>query len=533
MPQGVGVQVPSSPLTENFETRIKKLKIEVEPREDHQVKVTAEFTQEEFENYFNRAARKASRQTRIPGFRPGKAPIDVVRRIVGDEVIKQQAIEDLVDEQYPKVIDEAKINPGGTGALEEIVSIEPPKLVFVIPLEPEVKLGAYKDLRKEYSLDDISETEIEDYLKRLRMNYSTAEPVERAAEKGDLVYVKFSGKLTQPTEGEDENVFPERPAQFIASDDTIEGKEWPFPGFTDSLVGAKADDVKTITHTYGEDEKDEALRGKEVLFTVVVQSIKSVQLPDMDDDFAKTVGQFETVDDLRNTIKEQLTYSKTEEYENEYFTGLIDQIIADSSIKYPPHLLEHEIEHMIEHLESDLSRQGLEMDTYFKMIGKEKDKFIDEEIRPSAIKRLERSLVIEQIARDEEIKLGEEDYNLAINETMQALQSMPQPKKSKQKIDKDTINSMTMNALNRRMNQIVLNRLKAIGTGEAEKAAEVVAEPDEKETVEATPKKAVKPRKPKAAVETAENVTSEPAPKKAAKPRKPKAAAGETESTES
>ena len=198
-----------------------------------------------------------------------------------------------------------------------------------------------------------------------------------------------------------------------------------------------------------------------------------------------------------------MTYSKTEEYEDEYFTGLIDQIIADSSIKYPPQLLDHEIEHMIEHFESDLSRQGLEVNTYFKMIGKDKDQFIDEEIRPSAIKRLKRSLVIEQLAHDEEIKLGEEDYNIAINDALQTLQSMPQPKKSKQKIDKDTVNSLTMNALNRRMNQVVLTRLKAIGTGEAaaelvEKAAEAAIEPAEIETTEAAPKKAAKPRKPKA-----------------------------------
>lgn len=489
------------------------MKLEVQPREDHQVKIIAEFDQEEFENYFRRAARKVSRETRIPGFRPGKAPLDVVRRLVGDESLKQQAIEDLVDEQYSKVLDEAKINPGGSGALEEIISIDPPKLAFIVPLEPEVTLGDYKTVRKEYTAPVVTDGEIEDYLKRLRMNYSTAEPVERAAEKGDLVYVKFGGKLVSPAEGEDDNVFPERPAQFIVDDDTIEGSEWPFPGFTKELAGLKADDEKTVRHTFGEDEKDEALRGKEVEFSVQVQSVKSITLPILDDDFAKTLGQFETVDELRKTIKEQMQASKLEDYENTYFTDLIDQIVAVSTIKYPPQVVEHEVEHMLEHLSEDLSRQGMEMATYFKMIGKDKDAFVAEEVRPSAVKRLERSLIIEQIARDEDMKLEEADYNMAINETIQALSAMPQEgKKGKPKFDQNTINNMTMNVLNRRMNQMVLERIKAIGTGEADKVAETPAAAEETVTeapveetaaaeVKAPAKKPAKPRKKKAATE--------------------------------
>ncbi len=494
------------------------MKLEVQPREDHQVKIIAEFDQEEFENYFRRAARKVSRETRIPGFRPGKAPVDVVRRLVGDESLNQQALEDLVDEQYSKILDEAKINPGGAGALDEIIATNPPKLAFIIPLEPEVTLGDYKSIRKEYTPPEISDAEVEDYIKRLRLNYSTAEPVERAAEKGDLVYAKFSGKLASPAEGEDENVFPERPAQFIVSDETIEGSEWPFPGFTDVFAGMSANDEKTVRHTFSEDEKDEALRGKEVDILVQVQSVKSIKLPEMDDDFAKTVGQFETVDELRSALKDQMGQSKKDEYDDSYYTSVIDDIITGSTIKYAPQMVDHEVEHMLEHLSEDLGRQGMEMNTYFKMIGKDKDAFVAEEVRPSAIKRLERSLIIEQISRDEELKLAESDYNLAISETIQAMQSMPQQgKKGKPKFDQNIINNMTMNSLNRRMNQMVLERIKAIGTGEAEKAA---AEQPVVETV--------------AAAETTEEPAEVKAPaKKTAKPRKKKAAAEESESSES
>ncbi|MHB0967874.1 MAG: trigger factor, partial [Bellilinea sp.] len=190
------------------------MKLDVQPLEDHQVKVIAEMEPAALEEFMRRAARKISRETRIPGFRPGKAPYDMVKRHVGEEALRQQAVEDLIDEYYPKILDEAQIKPGATGSLEEIVSVDPPKFSFIIPLEPTVELGGYKDIRLEYALEAVKEADVDEFIQRLRTNYATAEPVERPAEDGDLVYVKFSGKLTKPAEGEDENVFPERPAQF-------------------------------------------------------------------------------------------------------------------------------------------------------------------------------------------------------------------------------------------------------------------------------------------------------------------------------
>ncbi|MHB0923372.1 MAG: trigger factor [Bellilinea sp.] len=469
------------------------MKLDVQPLEDHQVKVIAELEPELMEDFMRRAARKISRETRIPGFRPGKAPYDMVRRHIGEEALRQQAVEDIIDEYYPKILDEANIKPGATGSLDEIVSMDPPKFSFIIPLEPEVDLGNYKDIRLDYKEESVTDDEVNDFIQRLRTNYSTAEPVERPAENGDLVYVKFSGKLTQPVEGEDELPFPERPAQFIVGNEVIQNRNWPYPGFNESLLGLSAGDEKIIRYTFPEDEADEALKGKEVEFTVNVQSIKAMNLPELNDEFAQSVGQFETVAELSKAVREQLEANKKDDADDKYYTELIDKIAEGATLKYPPQVLEHEVEHILEHLKEDLARQGMEMEAYFKMIDMDHEKYLEEEVRPAARKRIARSLIMDELAHAEAVKLEQSDYDEAISATVSQLQSQPKPRKAKEKIDQDLINNMTMNELSRKFNVKVLERMKAIATGHGDEPAEAPAE-----TETATEEKPVKVKKPRA-----------------------------------
>lgn len=452
------------------------MKIEVQPHEDHQAKIIAEFETTLIEEYKRRAARKIGRETRIPGFRPGKAPLDMVRRVIGEEALQQQAVEDMIDELYPKILEEAKVTPSGSGSLEEIISLDPPKFAFIVPLEPEVNLGTYKDIRLDYHLDPVTEQEVDEFLKRMQTSYATAEPVERPAGEGDLVYVKLSGVLTNPAEGEDANVFPERPAQFIIGTDIIQNRDWPFPGFTDQLAGISADQEKTITYTFLEDEKDEALRGKEVKFTVVDQSVKALHLPDLDDNFAQTVGEFETIEALRKSVRTQLETSKKDETDDKYFVELLDKMVEGAEIKYPSHILDHEVEHLLEHLKEDLKQQGMEMDAYFKMLDTDREKYIEEKVKPAALKRLARSLVLEEIGKQENIQLGEDDYKEAVNSTLDQLKAMPAPQKRKERVSQDMINSAAASALSRKYNDRVLERIKQIATGEAEAIASQSAE---------------------------------------------------------
>ncbi len=467
MPQGVWVQVPPSPLA-NYLNKDSKLKIEKQLLADQQIKIIAESDNETLEQFKLRAVRKIARDTKIPGFRPGKAPSNVIRRMYSDELIQKEAIELLVDDMYPKVIDEAKIKPYGPGALEEILSQEPPKFSFRIPLEPEIHLGDYRAIRQEYHLDPIADKDVEDYLHRLQTSYATAEPVERPAEKGDLVYLKVNGTFKEIKEGEVSEIYKDVSSQVLIGDDSFQENNFPFEKFDQLILGAKANDEKIFVHSYPFDHQNEKIAGKEIEFKIIVQSIKAMKLPALDDAFAKTMGNFESMDALRNTIRTQLEATKKNEYERQYFDELIEKIRSNATIKYPPQALEHEIEHVLEHIKEDLATQKLDFETYLKTIKKEKDQFIKEEITPVAIKRLEQSLIFEELATQEKIKLEEKELGQAYTKTVQELQMTTDFQRLQRKMTSAKLsNAIALQAANRLMSDRVFDRLKAIATGQA------------------------------------------------------------------
>ena len=176
------------------------MKIDTQPLEDHQVKLTVEVENEKLSEAKIRAARQLAKKVKIPGFRPGKAPYQVVVRQIGDAAILEEAMELLIDDIYPKVIEEADIHPYGPGKLEQIVSTEPPTFEFVIPLEAKVVLGDFRSIRRPYELKEIPEQDVENVLDDLRERQAVIEPVDRPAQPGDLVDVRLSA-VTNPTCG--------------------------------------------------------------------------------------------------------------------------------------------------------------------------------------------------------------------------------------------------------------------------------------------------------------------------------------------
>ena len=201
------------------------MKIETEHLEDHQVKLTVEIEPERMSSSKQIAARKIAKRLKIPGFRPGKAPYPVVLRHAGEAAIVEEAIDVLVSDIYPDLIEEGNIEPYGPGTLENIVSIDPPVFEFVIPLIAKVELGDYKEIRKEYSKADITEEDVDEVISGLQEQQATIEPVDRACEIGDLVTVRFSGVEVNP-ETEDGDLFhyPARSIPFLvrAEEDEFE-----------------------------------------------------------------------------------------------------------------------------------------------------------------------------------------------------------------------------------------------------------------------------------------------------------------------
>ena len=381
------------------------MKITTEPRDDHQMKVVAEFEASDLDKFKQQAARRIASKAKIPGFRPGKAPYDVISRLYGEPTIEEEAIELMVEKVYPDVLTEAKIEPAAPGTLEDIQKEDPLKFTFVVPMEPTVELGNYQEIRKEYKPKPVTAKQVDEFIQRLRRTYATAEPVERPAEKDDLVYVKVDATLLKPTGDDKAEILKDTPLQLVIGETDPEENDYPYPGFGDNLIGLSANDEKTIKYTYPKDTKFEKLRGKAVEFHVLLQNVKKLTLPALDDEFAKMFGEYDKFEDLKAAIKTQIEMRQNGEYDQEYYTDVIEEMLKRATVKYPPQVLEHEMEHVVENVTHDLEHQKMELDVYLKTLKKEKDEWMESDVKPAARKRLERMLLLQELSKKENVQV--------------------------------------------------------------------------------------------------------------------------------
>jgi trigger factor len=462
---------PRRPHCKVTPTHIKDLilKIEKQLQDDHQVKLIVEVEPERMEANKRRAARKLAERGKIPGFRPGKAPYDVIRLHYGDEAIIEQAVDFLVDEVYPKALEEADVKPAAPGALESVDSLEPPKFTFVIPMLPTVELGDYKSIRLPYKYKEPTKAKVDEAIEELQRMYATTETVEQPAAMGNYVMADVKGEMAKPKEGEDLSKLSRDGAAFLIRKDNKDD-EWPYPGFSLELVGLKPGDSKTASFKYPKDYDDKLLAGQTVKYDVKVNTVRSVTLPELDDEFVKMVGEFENMDALREAVKKDLEARTQAEYDDDYFVELIDKIKSGATIKYPPQVLEHESEHVIEDLRRRLSSQGLDLETYVKVRNTSMDKFMEEEVQPVAVKRLERSLILDEIARAEKIEVDEESLNQEFGQTLTEMQYQGADLTKiggGKRAQKEFAEAVAMESANRLMTRRTMERLKAIALGEA------------------------------------------------------------------
>jgi trigger factor len=463
------------------------LKIETFDREDHQKKIIAEFEAETLERFKHQAARKIASQSRIPGFRPGKAPYDMVRRIHGDKAILDEAISLLLDDVYPQVIKEAGIESYGPGQLDEVISMDPPKFAFIIPLTPEVVLGDYMSIRLDHTPPVVDESKVEEVIERLRRRTGTAVPVERPAEKGDLVAIKLTGHLLEPAEGEDPILVEENNFEMVAGvpeDHTDnQGNEWPFKGFVNDLVGVSAGENKTVTHTFTDDGSDDDLSGRNAEFTFTVESIKEIHKVELNDEFAGTLGPYDSMETLRKDILKQLQDSESQTYNRNYVEELVGKLLDLASVKFPPVLLAEEAEHTLSHFEEDLARQKMDLETYLKTREMTREELIENEVKPAAEKKVKRQLVLEQFAVKENVQIQANEVQMVYDMALNQAKNDPSMRNTTQKLNtKELADRLARGTINEIFNQRLLNRLRDIATGKAdqpvttEETAELVEE---------------------------------------------------------
>lgn len=421
------------------------LKIEKEFLEDHQAKLIVELDPEPLEKAKRKAAKSLSRKVKIPGFRPGKAPYNVVERAVGEGAILENALDILVGDIYPKVIEESGISPYGPGTLENMPTLDPPTFEFIVPLDAEVELGDYKIIRVPYMLPETSDKDVDRVFDDLRNRQAILEPVERPAEEGDQIFIRIEGKKLDVAEDESEDLIKERPLPIVIEPADLENKdEWPFPGFSRNLIGHAAGDKFSITHTFTDDSEFETLRGTKVEFSISIEDIKSRQIPELDDEFAQSLGDYEDIEELQETIRRDLEQQTKSEYDSGYNQEIIEKIIESSSIKYPPQMLEDEIEVYIDQLKNRLTQQGLDLDIYLKSRQMDIEE-LKEEILPQAENRLKRSLILFEVSRAEDIQIDEAEVQAQTQETLDELNRSLTPEQARKTLTQDFMRSWVGN----------------------------------------------------------------------------------------
>ncbi len=453
------------------------MNIEKNIREDHQAELTVEVESDKMEAAKRRAARKLAERAKIPGFRPGKAPYEMIRRHLGEEAIVERAINLLVDEIYPEVLKQAEIEPAAAGALEKIESTDPPKFIFRVPLAPTVDLGDYLAVRVAYEWTAPGEEKLNEALEELRQTYGTTETVERAIETGDYILLDVKGEKQDAKEGEDQSdLSRENTASMVSAADKQQEDEWPYRGFARELIGLKPGESKIVTHEFAhefsQDFEDETLKGATVTYEATVKTVHAVTLPELNDEFAKTVGAtYENLDQLKEALKKDLEFRSHAVYEDEFFFKLIDKVKEGATIKYPPQVLEHESEHVLDDLRQRLAAQNMDLEAYFKLRGTTQEKFIEEEAHPMAAKHLERGLILDEIAHRHNIQVDDQSLNQEFNLTLQELAYRGAVDVEKlNKSDKDAkerfTNTVATESARRLLTRRALGKLKSIALGE-------------------------------------------------------------------
>jgi trigger factor len=282
--------------------------------------------------------------------------------------------------------------------------------------------------------------------------------VEREAQVGDYLLVDVKSETTELNRAGFAAFIRQEPR------DT----EWPYNGFANELIGLKAGDAKTIRHTFPEDWEVEELRGRQVEMQATVRTVRAVTLPELNDDFAKMVGAGETLDELRAAVASDVEARSKADYNDKYFVDLIEKIKEGATFKYHRHSLEHESEHVLDELSQRLTQQGMDLDMYFKMRETTREKFMEEEVRPVAEKRLQRSLILDEIVRREQLEVDDASLDAEFNNTFSTMvmQGLDMKKiRGGKKGQQQLAQAVALDSANRVLTRRALETLKSIATG--------------------------------------------------------------------
>jgi len=388
------------------------LKVETHTHEDRTLHMTVEVSEDRVRPALEAAARQISKRYPVPGFRPGKAPYSHVVRQFGEPAIYEMALEDLGQKVYEEALKQENIDAYGAGTLDDM-QLKPMVLKFTVPLKPEVNMGDYRALRVPYTKPEVSEEEFNNVINNLRERQAVLEPVERASALGDVLTLDINAFLNEGL----------NPSDFLMTDKDValqldEKADWPMPGFVPQVVGMSANETRKFDLAFAEDYANETLRGQTAHFEVTCKEVKSRTLPELNDDFAKEVGEFQTLEELKARVREDLEKQAERAAEREYNDKALNALVAQTTIVYPPQLLKTELDDMLEDLDNRLREQKLTLEDYLKIEGKTQEQ-LREEYKPRAEERLKRALVLGRIVEAEKLEVQPEEVLESIQQQAQ------------------------------------------------------------------------------------------------------------------
>ena len=393
------------------------MSLQVEKLEKNMAKLTIEAAAEELDKAIETAYQKQKGKISIPGFRKGKVPRQVIERMYGKEVFYEEAANALIPGAYEKALEECEEDIVSSPQIEvtQIEAGKPFIFTATVALKPEVKLGKYKGVKVDKADVEVTEEEINAAIDRERENNARNITVEdRPVKDGDMTLLDFEGFVDGVAfEGGKGENYP----LTIGSGAFI-------PGFEEQLVGAEIGKEVEVNVTFPEDYQAENLKGKAAVFKCTVREIKEKELPEIDDEFASEVSEFDTLAEYKEDIKKNLEERKAKEAKDAKEEAVIEAIIEASEMDIPEAMIETQQRQMVDEFAQRITMQGLSMEQYMQFTGSNYNQMI-EQIKPQAEKRIKSRLVLEAVAAAEKIEVTDEDYENEIASMAEVYQMEP------------------------------------------------------------------------------------------------------------
>ena len=370
--------------------------------EKNMVKLVIEASAEEFEAGLNAAYNKNKNKISVPGFRKGKAPRKMIEQLYGSQIFFEDAANEIIPDAYADAAKESGLDIVSQPkvSIEQLEAGKPFIFAAEVAVRPEVELGEYKGVEVTKADAEVTDADVEEELKKVQdQNSRTVSVEDRAVKDGDMTVIDFEGFIDGEAfdGGKGEN-YP----LTIGSHSFIDT-------FEEQMIGMNIGEEKELNVTFPEDYHAENLKGKPATFKVTVKEIKEKQLPELDDDFAQDVSDFDTLAEYKDDLKKKIEERKESEAKAKKESEAIEKVVEAAKMDIPQAMIDTQVNRMLEDFAMRLQQQGLSVEQYFQYTGMTADKIM-EEMKPEAVKRIKNSLVLEAVAKAENIEVSEEEF---------------------------------------------------------------------------------------------------------------------------